>query len=209
MAMDEQGSITRWLGGLKQGDEKAARALWERYFERMVRLARGKLRTSRRSDAAADEEDAALSAFDSFCFGAARGRFPDLTDRDSLWRLLIVITFRKVNAHARLSYRAKRGSGKVLNASELPGNGDTDEIEALAQVMGSEQTPDSAAAMAEAYQRLLDSLGDDTLRSIAVWKMEGHTSEEIAERLGCALRTVARQLALIRTIWRDASSAED
>jgi len=76
-------------------------------------------------------------------------------------------------------------------------------------VVGNEPTPDSVAAMAEEYQRLLDALGDDTLRSIAVWKMEGYSSEEIAERLGCALRTVARQLALIRTIWRDASSAED
>ena len=105
--------------------------------------------------------------------------------------------------------RAKRGAGKVHNASELPGSGDTDDIEALAHVVGSEPTPDSAAAMAEEYQRLLDALGDDTLRSIAVWKMEGDTGEVIAKRLGCALRTVARQLALIRIIWRDASGSED
>ena len=44
---------------------------------------------------AADEEDVALSAFDSFCRGAQRGRFPQLDDRDNLWRLLVVITSRK------------------------------------------------------------------------------------------------------------------
>jgi hypothetical protein len=48
--------------------------------------------TSRR---VADEEDVALSAFDSFCAGAERGRFPDLKDRDNLWALLVTITARK------------------------------------------------------------------------------------------------------------------
>jgi hypothetical protein len=43
----------------------------------------------------ADEEDVALSAFDSFCRGAEQGRFPQLSDRDDLWRLLFVITERK------------------------------------------------------------------------------------------------------------------
>jgi DNA-binding CsgD family transcriptional regulator len=37
--------------------------------------------------------------------------------------------------------------------------------------------------------------------------MEGYTNDEIAERLGCARRTVARRLELIRKIWL-ASSPE-
>ena len=44
---------------------------------------------------AADEEDVALSAFDSFCRGAEQGRFPQLDGRDDLWHLLVVITVRK------------------------------------------------------------------------------------------------------------------
>ena len=40
---------------------------------------------------------------------------------------------------------------------------------------------------------------DETLRKVAVWRMEGHTEDAIAARLGCARRTVVRQLALIRT----------
>ena len=47
----------------------------------------------------------------------------------------------------------------------------------------------------------LDRLGDATLRQIALWRMEGYTSDEIAGRLGCARRTVARRLDLIREIW--------
>ena len=40
------------------------------------------------------------------------------------------------------------------------------------------------------------------LRRIAVWKLEGYSLDEIATQLGCARRTVARRLELVRTLWR-------
>jgi DNA-directed RNA polymerase specialized sigma24 family protein len=55
----------------------------------------------------------------------------------------------------------------------------------------------------EQYQNLLESLGDDTLRAVAVWRLEGYTNEEIAARLGCSLRTVANKLELIRMRWEE------
>ena len=97
MSDDDGGSVTSWIVQLKQGNHDAAQKLWERDFEQLVRLARTRLIGSRRRVAEADEEDAALSAFESFCEGAARGQFPKLTDRDDLWRLLVVITLRKVS----------------------------------------------------------------------------------------------------------------
>ena len=54
---------------------------------------------------------------------------------------------------------------------------------------------------AEESTRLLEALGDESLRQVALWRMEGYTTDEIAERLGCARRTVARRLELIRTLW--------
>src|SRR4028119_1989180 len=96
-----RGSITHRIDALRAGDPAAAQLLWERYFDRLVRLARTRLRATGRSSAEADEEDAVLSAFDSFCAGAVRGRFPQLTDRDDLWRLLVVITPPKGHAPAR------------------------------------------------------------------------------------------------------------
>src|SRR5262249_15198784 len=66
----------------------AAQKLWEGYFQKMVGLARQKLQGLPRR--AADEEDVALSAFNSFCLGAGAGRFPQLSDRDSLWPLAAV-----------------------------------------------------------------------------------------------------------------------
>ena len=38
-------SVTEWLQNLKQGDSIAAQKLWQRYIERLVRLARKHLRT--------------------------------------------------------------------------------------------------------------------------------------------------------------------
>jgi DNA-directed RNA polymerase specialized sigma24 family protein len=208
-----EGSITRWVGVLRAGGaaspsadspsesvEEAVRELWGRFFRRMVGLARLKLRASSGKDSAVDEEDVALSAFDSFCGEAARGRFPDLFDRDDLWRLLVVITTRKALSESRRQNRQKRGGGLVRNESEL--NSIDDEDEMLACAVGTEPTPDTAAIVVEQYRRLLDCLGDETLRKVAVWRMEGFGNDEIAEKLGCARRTVARQLALIRTLWR-------
>ena len=91
----------------RAGALAAAQPLWERYFQRLVRLARQKLRRGHRSGADADAEDAALSVFDSFCDSAARGRFPQLDDRDDLWRLLVTITTYKVTDHARRHGRQK------------------------------------------------------------------------------------------------------
>jgi DNA-directed RNA polymerase specialized sigma24 family protein len=202
----DEGSITRWIAGVKGGDLTAAQPLWERYFARMVELARARLRASRCRDAASDEEDAALSAFDSLCAGLARGQFPRLADRDDLWRLLVVITTRKVQAQARRQLRQKRGGGRVQTAANLADPDGQDDDDLLAQAVGSEPTPEFAALVAEEYRRLLARLDDDVLRQVAILRMEGFTTDEVAEQLGCARRTVTRQLALIRRILADASS---
>src|SRR5947207_15944655 len=104
-------SVTLWIKQLKAGDRQAVQQLWERYFHRLVGLARKRLRDTPRR--AADEEDVALSAFDSFCRNAGAGRFPDLADRDGLWRLLAAFTVRKATRHLRDAARQKRGGAAV------------------------------------------------------------------------------------------------
>lgn len=205
MSSDESGgSVSQWLGDLKAGDLAAAQPLWERYFARLVGLARSRLRAGRRA-AAHDEEDAALSAFHSFCEGAANGRFPQLADRDDLWKLLVVITARKAGAHTEHETRQKRGGGRVISAADLPGGEygrSSDSADDLfARVVSKEPSPEFAAMAAEECRRLLAKLDDDDLRKVALDRMEGYTNDEIAERLGCARRTVARRLDLIRLAW--------
>nr|MCU0979177.1 ECF-type sigma factor [Pirellulaceae bacterium] len=49
---------------------------------------------------------------------------------------------------------------------------------------------------------LLERLPDADLRTLAVAKLEGYANAEVAERLGCSMRTVERRLRLIRDLWR-------
>jgi DNA-directed RNA polymerase specialized sigma24 family protein len=195
---DAAGSVTRWIGPLKAGEVEAAQALWDRYFDGLVRLARTRLRDA--PLAAADEEDVALSAIHCLCRGAAAGRFPQLADRDNLWRLLATIAAQKAIDLQRRETREKRGGGKTRGEVELA-VGDN-EASLVAQVVGREPSPEFAAQLDEEYRRQLDRLEDDGLRQIAVWKMEGYENDEIARRLGCGVRTVERKLGVIRAIWQ-------
>jgi DNA-directed RNA polymerase specialized sigma24 family protein len=195
----DQRSVTLWLANLRQGvPEEPAQQLWGRYFDRLVHLARARLRAAPRGPA--DEEDVALSAFDSFCRGAAEGRFPRLEGRDDLWRLLVSITIRKAQAAARRERRLKRGGGRVVGEDVL-GGADPEGDVGLAAFAGDDLDPAFAAEVADEFRRLLGALDDDLLRRIAVLRMEGHSNEEVAARLGCGLRSVERKLGLIRKAW--------
>jgi DNA-directed RNA polymerase specialized sigma24 family protein len=180
-------------------DHAAAQRLWERYFDQLVRLARGKLAGT--GGLGADGEDVALSAFDSFCRAAAAGRFPVLGDRDDLWKLLVLLTSRKAINLLRHAAREKRGGGRVLTEAALvqPDTGGAGA--GLDGLAGDGPTPEFAAMFGEEVRRRLDALGEPSLRQVAVWKLEGLSNEEIAERLGCTPRTVSNKLKLIRARW--------
>jgi len=193
-----------WIGHLKGGDDRAAHHLWERYFPRLVGLARAKLGLAPRG--VADEEDVALSAFYALCEGAACGRLDQLHDRDDLWRLLVVITARKAVDLKKHQSRLKRGGRNVTAGSTLGGDECAQAVVALDQVTDNDPSPEIAALLAEEYRRRLDALGDDALRQVAVLRLEGYDSDEIAARLGCARRTVARKLEMIRSAWGGTSS---
>jgi DNA-directed RNA polymerase specialized sigma24 family protein len=199
MEADHSGSVTHWIDALRSGDNEAARKLWQRYFESLVRLARSRLRA--RARGAGDEEDVALSAFESFYTAVAHGRFPNLSDRDELWRLLVTITARKASDLDRHESQQKRGGGRVLQESAL-GASTAPESGGLAQVVGGEPTPEFAAMVAEECARLLNRLPAESLRQVALLKMDGYKNEEIAARLRCGLRTVARKLEVIRKAWQ-------
>ena len=61
-----------------------------------------------------------------------------------------------------------------------------------------EPSPEEVAIQAEEFRRLLDGLGDDKLRAIALAKLEGLTDQKIAERIQHSRKWVVRKLAVIR-----------
>jgi DNA-directed RNA polymerase specialized sigma24 family protein len=189
---DSGNSVTRWISELKNGDQAAAKGLWEAYFRRLVGLARARLRDAPLR--VADEEDVALNAFDSFCRGARAGRFPRLDDRHDLWQILVLITVRKAINLRNFEARRSRGMGRMQSLTDLGPDG-------LELIGSDEPTPELAAQLAEEYRRLMGGLGDRTLQIVATMKLEGYTNGEIATRLGCVISTVERKLARIRGKW--------
>jgi RNA polymerase sigma factor (sigma-70 family) len=197
--MSSTGSVTSWITLLKAGDHDAAQELWQRYHRRLLALARKRLQGARKR--AEDESDVVQNALGSFFRAAEQGRFPRLTDRNDLWRLLVVITARKTIDLIQREQRPKNGDGKLRGESALLLGFGEDAEAGIEQVVGNEPTPEFAAKVAEECQRLLDKLPDEQLRNIAVWKMEEYTNEEIGQKLDCALATVERRLKVIRKLW--------
>src|SRR4051812_20785905 len=70
--MSSAGDVTRWLQQLKTGNHDAAQPLWERYFRRLVALARDRLRKLPRT--ATDEENAGAVAVAVQAHSAWAGR---------------------------------------------------------------------------------------------------------------------------------------
>jgi DNA-directed RNA polymerase specialized sigma24 family protein len=187
------GSVTGWIGGLRTGDTNAARVLWERFFDRMLSVAR---RNLRKMPGAFDEEDVALSAFWTVWRSFQAGGHEAVQSRHSLWKLLAVVTVRKASDRLKIEGAAKRGGGRdaavsvkrlqKLPLDELPANCDD---------------PHFAAMMADECRRMMAALGDDELAMVALMKLEGLTNDEIAGRLGYSRRTIQRMLSLIRDVW--------
>lgn len=208
--MAETGSVTHWIVALKDGDLAAAQPLWKRYYRQLIVLARNKLRSSRRREA--DEEDVVQVAFQSFFHSIAEGRFPELADRDGLWRLLVFITAKKALKQLTYEQRLKR-RGTLADAAGIdtieansvsgagPFSGVSCDDSTLTEFVDREPTPEFAVQVVDECRRLLASLGDESLQQVAVWKMEGYGNDEIARKLGCSRRTVARKLEAIRIIW--------
>jgi DNA-directed RNA polymerase specialized sigma24 family protein len=183
--------VSRLLGGLREGDEESVRQLWLRYFQPLVRLARRRL--SARCGTERDAEDVALEAFWALCDRLSRpaseDRFPELTNRTHLWKLLACFTLRQVFDLARKEARRRQ---VVVDESALGKDG----FEPFA---GREPPPDFTAAVGD----LLESLPTEELRRVALARMEGCTNLEVAHRLGRSLSTVERKLQVIRVLWRD------
>jgi RNA polymerase sigma factor (sigma-70 family) len=184
MASQATHSVTRLIHAVQEDRSSAVGPLLAVYFDRLVQLARKRLQNL--PGMANYDEDLALRSFYSVY---RRVRDPErplrLADRDDLWRLLATRTIcRAIDLIRR--YRP----------GEVPGEVDP------AQLLTREPTPEEAAATADECRRLLDLLAEPELRQIALWKVEGHTNEEIAARLDCVPRTIERKVRRIRTLWK-------
>lgn len=199
--MDEldRGSVSVWIDQLKAGENEAAREIWERYFDKLLNVARRRLGSIPRRSF--DEEDIAVSVFDSLYKGAEAGRFEEMRDRTDLWKLLVTITRQKAVDRIRREVAEKRGGGATRGESVFVNKNAPERMSGIDGMLREDPTPELLVAMEEQNQRLLEILRDDTLRKVAVLKLHGYTNDEVADQLGVTTRTVERKLALVRQKW--------
>ncbi len=192
----DDSDVSVWLDKLKGGtNTDAIEKIWHRYYGQLIGYARKKLGTVPRRDF--DEEDIVTDALDEFFNDVRRDRFPQLEDRDDLWRILLVLTLRKVLQNIRSNKAAKRGGGQVRGDSVFfspSGNTGFDNLSAPQLDFVEELT-------LEMHDQL-DSLGEETLKQVGVLKLQGYTNEEVAAKLEVSERTVERKLERIREIWK-------
>ena len=198
--MPEETPITLWIEELRAADEEAAAKLWNHFIGHLHESARHQIRPETRP--VYDEEDAALSAFNSVCRGIVEGRFPDLRDRESLWKLMLVITSNKIRDRHRHDQQQRRDVRRTLTDSIFGNSAENSAVGGIHQLPAREPTPEFAAAFAETCEHLFQDLDDPRLREVAVLRMEGYADHEIASRLNCTRSTVQGRLAVIRHQWQ-------
>lgn len=189
--MEQQGSITRFVANLHDGNanarEIAAHAIFDRYFDRLVSLATNHLGDAYRSRVG--PEDIAQSAIKSFFERQHRGHF-QIQCRGQLEKLLITMTLNKARSIARFHSTQKRSAAAEIHASGCAIDSDT-----LAFLADREPTPDEIAVLRDA----IDSLVDIELKQIAMMRLTGLSDQEIGDQLDYAGETVRIKRRVIQS----------
>ena len=183
------GTITRWIDDVKSEDHKqtAAHGLWVHYFDLLTGYALKKLRSGCIPRVVADEEDVAGRAFVRVWQGMESGRINPISRVDLIRFFLKAVKWEAENCRRHQpAGNPQREPVPTLDEEEAPGPSEEKLIIAK-----------------ESYSHLLNLLNDETLRRIAVYKLIGHTNEEIKLKLGCSLASVERKLKHIRNKWAD------
>ncbi|MFN5950076.1 MAG: ECF-type sigma factor [Pirellulaceae bacterium] len=194
--IDSSGSISRWLVDRSSSTQSAtATLLWHHFGPRLVRIARQQLRAIR--DPGYGSEDLALSTFQEFHRRILEGGYPNLADRDQVWRLLFTISLNKARNFRRAMLRRKRYRVGLSHVPEhrFSGKRSRDDWD----------SPSAVVAVVEECQSLLQLLdandSSGRLRTIAMMRFEGASKSQIAKKLGSTRRTIDARIQWIQAIW--------
>lgn len=162
------------------GDSLAADDLFNRYVERLTRLARSRLSASLAQRV--DPEDIVMSAFRSFFIGARDGEF-SIDHSEDLWALLVRITLNKLYRTAAHHSAQKRSTAAQKAITD--------------SIVTTEPSPEAAVALADELQTLMRGLSANRRRILEL-RLQGELLEDIARDLGVSERTVRRAMQDIR-----------
>jgi DNA-directed RNA polymerase specialized sigma24 family protein len=181
--MDAEPRLTDLLPGLPAGDDRVARAVFDRYSDRLVRLADQHL--SRKLAGRVDGEDVVQSVFRTFFRRGGEGQFR-IDSSAQLWQLLVRITILKARAKGRFHTAGIRDAG----AERAADSGGFDPAAA-------EPGPEDAAELVDQIDVLLRDLPPLYGKLLGL-RLQGHAVTEVADELAVSRQTVHRALNLLQ-----------
>ena len=191
------GSVSGWIAKMRMGDTDAIQKLVSRYFGKLAQFADAKTRRGIRI--MDDGEDIANSVLQTIISNSAKGKLPNLQDRDSLWFLMIVIAQHAVIDKKRTAIKREQRSGPMHTMTDLMETYNLNLDEFLAD-------DDSQARLMDiidCWEELLKSLTTDIDREIARLKMQSFSNREIAKLLGTIPKRVDRKVKDIAHRWEE------
>jgi RNA polymerase sigma-70 factor (ECF subfamily) len=185
--MSPNDSFAQLMARLRAGDPPAAAEVFHRFAHRLMALARTRLDSRLRQKV--DPEDILQSVYKSFFWRHAQGQF-ELTDWDSLWSLLTVLTVRKCGRWAERFHADCRDVDRERPLAFAREDGGW-------EVLAREPTPAEAAVLTDTVEYILRDL-DERDRSIVSLHLQGYSVPDIATQVGRPQRTVFRVLERVK-----------
>ena len=187
--MDEPGDKTL-ADQCQKGDQQAFEAVFDRYSDRLIRVARSRI--SERLASRIEAEDVVQSVFRSFFGRVQENRFT-FTEESDLWRLLVAITLNKLRNKVDWHTAAKRDVGMEQRISP------TESRPSAFDIDGETPSPEAVVMFIDMLEHFMSALRE-TDRKVLEFRLHGLTQEEIAAEIGCTERTVRRILERIRHV---------
>lgn len=206
------GETSIYLKAIRHSHDRTAEyRLFEKYFPRLVDVARATLHSVRLRTF--DEEDVANESLWEFYAGMAAGRFSHLQGHRQHWSLLVCMTRRRAIDMLRRSTAQHRNPGRLRGESVFQYNTILDVPRG--QKPGGDDVVTEAVMVEdnEEVRFFLEFLAacdkDIPLHVIAQLRMDGLSNPDIARQLDLSLRAVERSAARIRNLWRQHAARHD
>ena len=185
--------LRRW----KSGDQSAADELYQRYEQRVLRLAEKKLGNYLWRRVSPD--DIMMMAMKSLLRVTVEENCT-LDRNQSLWGLVVSITDRKILKEAAFHAAAKRNVRKETEVGAGASQTPSDPIV-------HDTTPEDMAQLADLLETIRSRLKPDDFTIVAM-RLEGLSNPEIANQLGVAHSTITRKLQRIEDLLYQLADVE-
>ncbi len=173
--------MTDWVDRVLAGTPGHERELVERYTDRLLQVARKQL--PERLRGRIDPEDILQSVFRSFFGRLRQGEFA-FEDSHDLWRLLIVMTYHKVQNTIKHHQRGRRDVRRENSGADAA---------AGAAFVERAPGPEDVVILCDCVDHLLHDLPAE-YREIVTLRLQGEPIAEIAKKVAYSQRTVLRVL---------------